>query len=296
MSTTSPCKYFVIHNPSAGKEKHELFNRVLNGLRAAKCDIHVEQTRAPGDGIKLASCAGEFDRVIAAGGDGTVNETINGLMQIKDAPPLAIIPVGTSNVLAAEIGLPRTATALADLIRFGTPSAISLGYVNGRYFSVMAGAGFDAHMVANTNMRLKKRFGAAAYAASFFQQFKNFDFPDYHLTVDGAAKIVGSVIISNVQRYAPHWIIAPGAAITDPKLHVCHVSRSCRRSNRMIPLRLFGGKFARDRGLNIDIASSITITGPVGDPVQADGDIVTSLPATITVVPDAVQLLLPKQT
>ena len=79
-------------------------------------------------------------------------------------------------------------------------------------------------MVANTSMRLKERVGGAAYAASFLRQINKFEFSDLRLTVDGDAKTVGSVIVSNVQRYAPRWVTAPGAKLTAPNLHVCHVA------------------------------------------------------------------------
>lgn len=294
MLRATTLRYFVIHNPNAGNHKRDLLDDVLVRLRAGGSEVHVEQTSAPGHASKLAGEAGEFDRVIVTGGDGTINEVVNGLAAINPAPPLAIIPSGTSNVLAAEIGLPRSASALAEVIRYGTPQPVTLGTVNGRYFSVMAGAGFDAHMIANTSMRLKNHIGTAAYAVSFFQQLIDFEFSDYHLTVDGDAKTVGSVIVSNVQRYAPRWVIAPGADLTEPNLHVCHVAPPDSRVSRATPMKLFGGRLALGRGLDIDVASSITIEGPAGDPVQADGDIVTSLPATINAVPNAVRIMFPR--
>ena len=90
------------------------------------------QTSAPGHASRLAADAGGFGRVIAARGDGSINEVINGLASIDAAPSLAISPAGTSNVLAAVIGLLKTASMLADVIRVGTPQAVTLGVVNGR--------------------------------------------------------------------------------------------------------------------------------------------------------------------
>lgn len=286
-------KHLVIHNPKAGNRKRALLNDVLAKLGTKGSEVHVVQTSALGHASQLAGDAVDFDRVIAVGGDGTINEVINGLTSIDTAPPLAIIPAGTSNVLAAEMGLPRTASMLADVIRFGTPRAVTLGLVNGRYFSLMAGAGFDAHMVANTSMRLKERIGGAAYAVSFFRQLIDFEFSDLRLTVDGDTRTVGSVIVSNVQRYAPHWVTAPGAKLTAPTLHVCHVATPHTRVSRTTPMKLFGGRLAKGRGLNIDVGSSITIEGPAGEPVQADGDIVTSLPARISAIPNAIRIMFP---
>jgi YegS/Rv2252/BmrU family lipid kinase len=293
MLRASALKCLVIQNPVAGKSKHELADEVLTLLMAGGAELHVEQTSAPGHAKQLAADAGEFDRVIAIGGDGTINEVINGLTAVESAPCLAIIPGGTSNVLAAEIGLPRTAAALAEVVCFGAPKAVCLGMVNGRYFSLMVGVGFDAQMIANTNLRLKKCIGGAAYAAAFFRQLVEFRSSDYRLTMDGDAKTVGSVIVCNVQRYAPRWVIAPGAKLTTPQLHVCHVASPASRASKTMPMKLFGGKWAKGRGLTIDVATSITIEGPTGEPVQADGDIVTSLPATISAVPNALHIMFP---
>ncbi len=132
------------------------------GLRADP-----DETTRPGDAEKTANLlqAADFDVVVAAGGDGTINEVANGLIKATGAvPPLAIIPLGTANVLAEEIGLRGQPAAIAKAIACGDRITVHLGLANGRHFIMMAGVGFDAHVVANVDLALKRRTGKIAYA------------------------------------------------------------------------------------------------------------------------------------
>ncbi len=260
-------------------------------LEQAGCNLSIRETTGAGHATELARAAGPYDRVVVAGGDGTVNEVINGLAELEDAPPFGLIPVGTSNVLAAEIGLNRRNGSAANAILKGDAVPIALGRVNGRYFSVMTGAGIDAHLVAQVDLELKKRIGAAAYAASFFRQLRQFDFPGYKLSVDGESHVVGSVIIANARRYAPTWVIAPNADVHTADLQICRIDNPGRFGSVGAAMALFGGRFAEGRWLTIESGQRVTIDGRAGEPVQADGEIVTSLPAEITVAASELRLL-----
>lgn len=286
----SPLRLLVVHNPYAGNGGRSLFHAVLARLASAGCDVDVAATTQPGDATAAASRAVGYDRIVVVGGDGTFNEVINGIADTTHRPPLAIIPEGTSNVLAAEIGLSRRADRVAEAILRGREVPIALGRVNGRYFSVMVGAGLDAYLVAKVDHALKRRYGAKAYVASFVRQLREFPFPDYDVSIDGASRVARSVIVANASRYARHWKVAPRADIRDDHLDVCHVRARGRLGTA---LALFGGRLAEGRGLAIRSGSQIRIDGPAGDPVQADGDIVTTLPAEIIVRPAAVNVLYP---
>lgn len=289
----TPC-LLVIHNPIAGNRGRALFSAVTTRLEAAGCEIVVKETRGAGEGVEVARTACKYDRVVVAGGDGTFNEVINGVADLNDAPPLAIIPEGTSNVLAAEIGLSRRAGVVADAILNGERVPISLGRVNGRYFAVMMGAGLDAYLVARVDPALKRRLGANAYVASLIRQLREFSFPDYSVTVDDKQHVAGSVIVANASRYSRSWKVAPTADIRGDKLQVCRVHPSGRWGRIGSALALFGGRLSHGRGLEISAAVRVRIDGPPGDPVQADGDIVTTLPAEVEVRPGAVNVLYPR--
>ena len=277
----------------AGRPGRELLDAVLRKLQDAGCDIELAETAKRGDAHDFAAQAKGLDCVAVAGGDGTLNEVINGLKTQTDPPPVALIPVGTSNVMAAEIGLGNDPARIAQAILGGNAVSVSLGQVNGHYFSVMAGAGFDAHLIANVSTLWKRRIGPAAFVASFFRQLRSFDYPAYSLTIDGVMAEAGSVVISNAKRYASSWILAPSAAITSPDLHIRHIARRSGWASKMGAVKLLGGRLGTGRDLTMQSGRAVTIDGPPGDPVQADGDIVATLPATICVVPQALQLLFP---
>lgn len=287
-------RLLIIHNPTAGSGGREQYWSVLNRLECSGCQLSVCDTEHPRHATQLAKQAGSFDRVVVVGGDGTVNEVINGLVELPDAPSLAIIPLGTSNVLAAEIGMPSRAAQIAEVIQSGQSVPITLGKVNDRLFAVMSGAGMDAHLVAGVRLDLKKRVGAAAYAMSFLKQVKDFEFPEYQLTINDQVHVVGSVIVANASRYAPFWVIAPRADLRHAALDVCHVPSPGNWGRVRTAVALFGGRLAEGRGLTIDQCEQVTISGPPGEPVQADGEIVTRLPAEITTVRSALHLMYPR--
>ena len=149
----------MIFNPSAGARRRRRLERVLVLLREAGCDVVLYETRARGDaeaharGLDPAA----FDAVVAAGGDGTINEIINGLAGIE--LPLGLVPLGTANVLAAELGLDQAPRAIAHGILSGRTMRAFPGILNGRRFAMMAGAGFDARVVEGVDLRMKRVVG-----------------------------------------------------------------------------------------------------------------------------------------
>ena len=125
-----------------------------------------------------------------AGGDGTINEAVNGLIAAagtaQAAPlPLAIVPLGTANVLAREIGQAISSGAAAETALRGQARQVYLGQANGRCFTIMAGVVFDAHVVANVSLGLKRRIGKLAYVWEALRQLFLFPYARYRVTVDG---------------------------------------------------------------------------------------------------------------
>jgi diacylglycerol kinase family enzyme len=156
----------IIFNPAAGWRRRQRLAPVLAQLGEHGCAFVVRETQAPGDAERFAAEVDPeaFDLVVVAGGDGTVNETINGLA--RSGLPLALIPLGTANVLAAEIGLGPDPAAVARCVALGQPRPIALGAAAGRRFILMAGAGFDAHVVAGVSVPMKRWLGKGAYVLS----------------------------------------------------------------------------------------------------------------------------------
>lgn len=286
-------RLLVIFNPAAGWRRRQRLEPVLAALRARGCAIEIMETTARGDAERYAKTAdpASFDRMVVAGGDGTVNEVVNGLAGSGTA--LAIVPLGTANVLAAEIGLATDAAGIARTIAEGVPRPISLGLVNGRRFLLMAGVGFDAHVVREVSVALKRRLGKAAYVWATLRQLRAFDFPTYRVEIDGTPYQAASVVIANGRYYAGRFVCAPEGRLEDPRLAVCLFLRSGPWAAIRYALTLFTGRLPRLGSYRVIPASRLEITGPPGDPVQGDGDIVGHLPAEIEVLPGALDLVFP---
>ena len=220
-SAAAPRSVLVIFNPTAGWRRRARLDRVLARLGELGAAVTLYETTARGDAERAARevPAGQFDAIVAAGGDGTINEVINGLAGRN--LPLGIIPLGTANVLAAELGLPASDEALARTIALGATQPVKLGEVNGRRFAMMAGVGFDAHVVASVDTGMKRLVGKLAYAWETLRGFFRFDFRPYRLTIDGRTYEVASAVIANGHYYGGRFVCAPEARLSDPDLHVC---------------------------------------------------------------------------
>jgi YegS/Rv2252/BmrU family lipid kinase len=288
-------RLLIIRNPVAGKRGQRLYRVVTATLEAAGCRLTIRRTEGAGDAARFAAEVddGQYDRLVVAGGDGTVNEVVNGLAAVARPPPLALIPIGTANVLAAEIGLRARAASVLRTLRHGEARPIALGAVDGRRFVLMAGVGFDAHVVAGVDAILKRRLGKGAYVWSFLLRMVDFRWPRYRLAIDGRACEAASVVIANARRYAGPFVLAPEAGLERPELQICRLPRAGPLRAVRYAVALIAGRLWTQPGIAIEPGRRITIDGPAGEPVHADGDVVATLPATITVIPNALRLVFP---
>jgi diacylglycerol kinase (ATP) len=290
---TATRRLLIIFNPAAGWRRRRRLAPVLAQLRAYGCAYVLRETQAPGDAERFAAAAdpGAFDVVVAAGGDGTVNETINGLARTSLA--LAVIPLGTANVLAAEIGLRTDPAAVARCVAFGQPRPIALGAANGRRFILMAGAGFDAHVVAEISVPEKRWLGKGAYFLSALRQLLVFPFPGYEVLTENTLRHAASVIVANSRFYGGRFVCAPAATIESDTLQVCLFERAGRLAAIGYALALFAGRLPGLASYRLIEARRIEIRSRPGEPMQVDGDGIGRLPATIEVLPKALDLIFP---
>ena len=284
-------RLLVILNPAAGQRHGRRFRATLALLDQLGCQVTLKETSAPGDATRLAGeiKPGEFDVLVAAGGDGTINEILNGMVGTDLA--LAILPLGTANVLAAEIGLDLTPRGVAETIVHGRQRPVACGKAGERYFTQMAGVGFDAHVVAGVGLALKRRIGKGAYVVEAVRQGFVFGHPRYRVTVDGEVHEAASVIVANGRHYAGRYLLAPEASIEDPHFQVCLFLRSGPLAVTRYGLALQTGRLPYRSDLKRFPGRHVKIEGPSGDPVQGDGDIVARLPVEVSVQPDAVELV-----
>ncbi len=286
----------IIHNPAAGRPKARLRYRHVHALLAsAGCQIDERVTTRRGDAERWAAEATleRYDAIAVAGGDGTLNEVVNGLG--PGAPPLAVIPLGTVNLFAREIGLAREAEAIAETILNGTSTTIRLGAVNDRRFLMVAGIGFDAHVVRGVGPRIKRTLGVVAYALRFVVELFRFRFPRYAVEADGARYSVASAVIAKGRFYAGPFILAPGARLAKPAFDLCLFRTGGVLAALSYALALGLGALARHPAVSLFDAKVVLINGPAGEPVQLDGDTPPglTLPARITLAAQPIQVLMP---
>jgi diacylglycerol kinase (ATP) len=292
-SETAARRLLIILNPAAGWRRRQRLAPVLAHLREHGCAFVLRETERAGDAERFAAEVdpGEFDLVVAAGGDGTVNETINGLA--RSGLPLALIPLGTANVLAAEIGLRTDPAAVARCVALGEARPIALGAANGRRFILMAGAGFDAHVVAGVSVPMKRWLGKGAYVLSTLRQLLVFDFPSYEVLADNAIQHAASVIVTNARYYGGRFVCAPGACLESETLQVCLFERGGRLAAIGYALALFSGRLPAVSSYRLIEARRIEVRGRPGEPIQVDGDGIGQLNAAIEVLPRALDLVFP---
>ncbi|MDT8419553.1 MAG: diacylglycerol kinase family lipid kinase [Desulfuromonadales bacterium] len=283
----------LIANPVAGKGAREKTERAAQLLRSRGGEVDLYFTRAAGDGEReAAETIGQgYSLVIAAGGDGTLNEVLNGIH--GSTLPVSFLPLGTTNVFALEIGMPFAVERACAKILGGQIEKVYLGRVNGRLFSLMVSAGYDAETVHQVSGRLKKRIGKGAYLVSALQQLWSYRFPRFRVS-DGAGRSVEGcgVVISKARCYGGSFVLTPDASIREPSLEVCVMTRSGRLAMLTYSLCMVLRRPFPEKMATLFRSCSVEIEG-VGVAVQVDGDEFPRTPVTVTLEPEPVYLVLP---
>ncbi len=284
-------RVLVVHNPVAGGRRRARMDAVARALVGRGCAVEVRLTEHAGHAESLVRdlSLADFEIVAVSGGDGTINEVLNALGPAS--PRLAIIPNGTANVLAQEIGLPARPAAVAGLIAEGQPEPLHPGVANDRRFAMMAGVGYDAHVVEGVDPRLKRRLGKGAYVWRSIAQMPTFDFHPYDIAIDGVATRACSAIVANGRFYAGRHLVAPEGRLDRPDFEICLFRRGGAWNVTRYGLALLAGLLPRLEDFQIRRGRTVEIAGRPGEPVQADGEIVARLPVRITVAAEPVWIL-----
>lgn len=287
-------RVLVIFNPVAGIRRKLQFEHVLDALEEKGCRVLTKPTGKRGDAEAFAAAItpDEVDVVVAAGGDGTINEVLNGL---QGSPiPFGIIPLGTANVLAAEVGLMLDADHVAETIANGEPTDIYLGSVNDRVFITMAGAGFDAHVVAGVGSKLKRWLGKGAYVWRSLVELFAFPFGYYDVTIDGVNLRAASVVVCNAHFYGGTFTCAPDARLHDGTLHVCLFRKPGALSAMRYALGLGLGRLHTFDDVDVIVGQRVEVGGTRPEPIQGDGDILAQLPMTANLAKTKLRMMMPR--
>lgn len=303
-TSTAQDKTVLIYNPRAGKlngRGERALRPATEKLERAGHDLRLVPTMGPGTAADLArEAAGSgASMVVVAGGDGTINEVLPGL--VHTPVPLAILPAGTANVLATEMGLPDRLDAAAARLADCVPCRIPVGRVRyhgsdlpPRYFLLMAGAGVDARVVYRVSVPLKARVGKIAYwIAGFSLAGRTLD--EFEVTADGRTHVCSFALVSKVRNYGGDFQIARDTSLFDNRFEVVlFAGRSSFRYLKYlagVALKRVSGL----RGVTVLRAAEVKLAGAAGRRIhiQVDGESAGCLPATVEVVPEALTLLVP---
>jgi diacylglycerol kinase (ATP) len=294
----------LIYNPAAGRRRERRRREVEQAaalIRSHAADVETLPTGEPHSATRLAREASRSgaDLVLACGGDGTINEVLNGVA--GTSVPLAVLPAGTANVLAIEAGLPLTILEAARCLPELEPRRISLGRVccqgaasGGRYFLLMAGAGVDAHIVYHLNLRLKARLGLLAYFLAAAGELWRRKEP-FEVEVQGERHICTFAVAAKAAEYGGRLRIARGAELLADRLEVVLFQSRSRLRYVVYLGAVYTGLLARLPDVRILRTAGLRFScaGPAVY-VQVDGEFAGRLPAAVDVVPDALSLLLPR--
>lgn len=289
-------KTVIIVNPTSGRLKYpRQVEWLQTQLDRSGFNPLVTVTRGSLEATRSArQAAGEgADLIISVGGDGTLNEVINGIA--GSASILGIVPVGWRNVLARELGIPSKLTEALNVIRRGMVRKIDLGQVNNRWFALMVGVGLDAQAVKTVNLKLKRYLGGYAYHLAGLKSLFSFKPMIFRVILNGKKELGGyAAIISNARYYGGPHQVNPAARVDDGFLHLCLFERG-RKSDHA---RYFWGVVRKHLHRYPDVCfrkiKEITIP-EAGLPVQADGDFIGYTPLRIRIRPRILPVLVPSK-
>ena len=282
----------LIANPISGGDARPRIATAERWLRAGGARVEVRLTGQRGDARRLAAeLHGDFDRVVVAGGDGTLNEVANALA--GSATPVAFLPFGTVNVFALETGIPLELLPACGLALSGKPRRITLGSIDGESFLLMASAGWDAAAVAGLRPAVKRRFGRLAYGISAAEALlAGVPGPVRIRLADGTSHEGFGVVVSNARCYGGRYVVTPEARLDSPHLEVCLFKRGGRLALLGYALRLGRHQPLQPPAVSFYSVDMLQISGD-HVPTQVDGDPWGKLPATITARPEALSVILP---
>ena len=280
-------RILVIFNPVARGAKARAVRQFLD--RQAGPGVTLAPTQGPGDATRLAATARDCDLVVAAGGDGTVNEVVNGLVGL----PLGILPFGTVNVFAKELGIPAGLTAAWRVLETGRIRTVDLGCAEfagqTRHFVQLAGVGFDARAVRAVSWNFKTQLGPLSYIVAGMRLLRQ-----NHAPVEVAPGIAGAaVLIGNGRYYGGKLRLFPRARLDDGLLDVCVFEKfGAWELGRYLPAILFG-KHPSRAGVHYFQTAEFTCKSAAPPPLELDGEDAGDGPVKFSVKPGALRVLVP---
>jgi len=286
----------IIGNPNSGSAGDEGYlEGFADTLRAGGLEVEVLNTERPNHATELAATGGNR-LVIAAGGDGTVNEVLNGLSM---GATLGILPLGTANVLARELGLPLEPEAACERILTGAAFRMDVGVATDgegseRRFACMAGIGFDADVVREVGPRLKRYLRSLAFPLAALKVYLRGGLPELHIKDGDTTHLVQYAVVANGQYYGGDFETAEDASLMSGELQVVLVEKVGHLARPDVLAHILAKK-PLDRTMKSFASRGILAESPDGRgariPVQIDGEVWGHLPMSFRIIPAALEVI-----
>lgn len=292
----------IVLNPAAGQDDPLRVRRLLGGAFAVRgAPFDLVETAGAGDAERFARDAVRrgYRAVVAVGGDGTVAEVITGLAGTQ--VPLAVVAQGTGNQVACNLGIPRDIEGAVEVAVHGVPAPMDLGQLaDGRYFALMAGAGWDAEVMTAATRELKDRWGFGAYLYAGLRRALAPPSALFRITADGREFTVSAatVIVANVGQIVYDLLpvelrIGPGVSFHDGMLDVCIFAPRTFSDVAAVLWRVARGQYVGDDRMIYLRARDIRIEAETPVVTQVDGDVVGETPLEVRAVEGGVRVLVP---
>jgi len=290
-------KLAIIVNPRAGRGRAwRKLRRHLKKWSRQNWEVEVHLTSCSGHAGVIAQDLLENppDLLVVCGGDGTLNEIVT---LAPDPPfPIGLIPAGTANVLARELGLPLDPVQALDVSLTGTVRRVDLGILTGRSayrFLLMAGIGFDARVIWKSSQRLKNMFGVLAYYQSAIQSLLTYSFPVFQVETEGEHFSTAACIVANARGYGGGLVLTPEADISDGMLDIVALEGGTRLEYAKFVFSAWRGRPGTYPWVKRARTKAVRAEGPRGIWAQVDGELAGTLPLEIGVVPASFPLMVP---
>ena len=270
----------LIANPRAGRHKVRRIRELAAAFERLGATVHYTECAAQPPAVRE-----DATHVCIAAGDGTVRHVAGMIARGRHPVALSIYPAGTINLLAMEAGYPSRPEEFARLVLAGEPARkhypVALG---DGYFFACAGVGPDSLAVAGVSSRLKRMIGRLAYGVAFARLLLAWPRHPITLTIDERAIACEAFYVAKGRYYAGRWSFAPNARVDDPLLHVVALRTARRRDYaRFVWTLVNGGDVARLANVEIVTCTRLEASADHPLPVQADGDVVDTLPVALSV-------------
>ncbi|MBN2321482.1 MAG: diacylglycerol kinase family lipid kinase [Acidobacteria bacterium] len=290
-------KAVIIANPKAGRGKaYSAVRRYVRDWKNRDWDVEILATEGPGHAGVMALELAENppDLLAVCGGDGTVNEVAS---SISSPPfPVAVLPAGTANVIARELKLPLNPVRALDIGLKRSIRKVDLGELGPgarRRFVFVAGIGFDAYVAANVKSAWKTKFGMGAYAAEILRGLQTYPFREFQVVVNDQAYTATGCLAANAKSYGGGLRFCPQADMQDGLLDILIIQGRSRIKLARFLLRAWMGRPKRNNWTHRIRTDKLTVDGPAGIPVQADGESAGELPLQVSILPSTFPLVVP---